>query len=161
MLLNCGVGEDSGESLGDCKEIKSHNPKVDQPWIFTGRTDAEAKASTLWPPDAKNQLTRKDSHAGKDWRQEGKGMTENEMVGWYYQLSGHEFEQAPGDSEGQRSLVRCSPWGHKESATTERLKNNSNKAAHCCILDTHLSHPKKRWQHLVPPTDGKTVSPVH
>ena len=88
-------------------------------------------------------------------------MTENEMVGWYYQLSGHEFEQAPGDSEGQRSLVRCSPWGHKESATTERLKNNSNKAAHCCILDTHLSHPKKRWQHLVPPTDGKTVSPVH
>ena len=85
MLLNCGVGEDSWETL-DSKEIKPVNPKSfliipDQPWIFIGRTDAEAEAPILWPPDFKNQLIGKDPEAGKDWGQEKKGMTEDEMVG--------------------------------------------------------------------------------
>ena len=83
-------------------------------------TDAEAEAPILWPPDMKSWLIRKDPDAGKDWRQE-KGMTEDEMVGWHYWLNGHEFKQALGIGEGQRSLACCSPWGHKESDTTEWL----------------------------------------
>ena len=94
------------------KEIKPVNPKGNQFWIFIGRTDAEAKAPVVWPPDAKSQLFRKGPGAGKDWGQE-KEMTE--MVGWHHWLDGHEFEQAPGDEEGQGSLVCCSPWGRKES----------------------------------------------
>ena len=93
------IGEDSWESLGS-KEIKPVNPKGSQPWIFIGRTDAEGEAPILWPPDDKSQLIRKDPDAGKDWGQEEKGMTEDEMVGWLHWLNGHEFEQTPGDSEG-------------------------------------------------------------
>ena len=107
------------ESPLDRKEIKPVNPKGNQSWIFIGRTDAEAEAPILWPPDKKNGLTGKDSDAGKDWRQEEKGLTEDEMVGWHHWLNGHELEQAPGVSDGQGSLVCCSPWGHKESDTTE------------------------------------------
>ena len=107
------------ESPLDCKEIKPVSPKWNQPWIFIGRTNAVAEASILWPPDAKNCLIGKDPEAGKDWRQEEKGMTENKMVGWYHQLNGYEFEQALGDGEGQGSLGCCSPWGCKESDTTE------------------------------------------
>ena len=92
MLWNCGVGEDSWESL-DRKEIKPVNPKGNQPWIFIGRTDAEAEAPILWPPDGKSSLIREDPDAEKNWRQEEKGTTEDEMVGMYHQLSGHEFEQ--------------------------------------------------------------------
>ena len=84
----------------DCKEIKLVNPKGHQPWILTGRTDAEAEALILWSPDTKSQLTGKDPDAGKDWGQEEKRVTEDEMVGWHYWLSGHEFEQTPGDSKG-------------------------------------------------------------
>ena len=80
------------ESLLDCKEIQPVQPKGNQSWIFIGRTDAEAKALILWPPDAKSWLIRKDPDSGKDWRQEQKGMTESEMVGWHHQLNGHEFE---------------------------------------------------------------------
>ena len=80
------------------KEIKPVKPKGNQPWIFTGTTDAEAEAPMFWPPDVKNWLIRKDPDAGKDWRQDEKGMTEDEMVGWHHQLDGHEFEQAPGDT---------------------------------------------------------------
>ena len=83
--------------LLDFKEIKPVNPKGNQPWIFIGMTDAEAEASILWLPVAKNWLIRKDPDAGKDWRQEEKGTTENQMVGWHHQLNGHEFVQAPGD----------------------------------------------------------------
>ena len=115
------VLEKTLESPLDCKEIQPVNPKGNQPWIFTGRTDAEAEAPILWPPDVKNQLIRKDPDAGKDWRQEEKGITEDEMVGWYHWLSGHEFEQTSGDGEGQGSLTCCSPWGHKESDMTEQL----------------------------------------
>ena len=79
------------ESRLDCKEIQPVNPKGNQSWIFTGRTDAEAETPKLWPPDEKSWLIGKDPDAGKDWRQE-KGTTEDEMVGWHHQLSGHEFE---------------------------------------------------------------------
>ena len=88
----------------DSKEIKPVNPEGNQAWIFTGRTDAEAEAPILWPPDAKNWLTGKDPDAGKDWGQEEKGTTEEEMVRWHHQLTGHEFEQTLGDSGGQGSL---------------------------------------------------------
>jgi len=100
---------------------RSNQSILNQSWLFTGRTDAEAETPILWPPDAKNWLTGKDLHAGKDWRQEEKGITEDEMVGRHQQLDGHEFEQSPGVGDGQGSLVCCSPWGHKESDTTEWL----------------------------------------
>ena len=105
----------------DCKGIKPVNPKGNQFWIFTGSTEAEAEAPILWPPDAKNWLIGKDPDAGKDWRQKEKGMTEDEMVGWYLQFDGHEFEQVLGVSDGQGSLACCSPWGCNESGMTEWL----------------------------------------
>ena len=105
------VLEETLESPLDCKENKPVNPKGNQTWIFTGRTDAEAEASILWLPDSKNWVIGIDSDAGKDWGQEEKGMTEDEMVGGHHWLNGHEFEQTLGDNEGQGSLVCCSPWG--------------------------------------------------
>ena len=105
----------------DWKEIKPVNPKGNQSWIFIGRTDTETEAPILWPPNAKNWLNGKDPEAGKDWSQEEKGMTEEEMVGWHHQLDGHEFEQALGVGDRQGGLACCSPWGHKESDMTERL----------------------------------------
>ena len=111
------------ESPLDCKEIKLVNPKGNQPWIFIGRTDAEAEAPILWPHDAKSPLTGKDPDAEKDWGQGEKGAREGEMVGWHHRLNGHKFEQTPGDGEGQGSLVCCSSWGHKESDTTEQLNS--------------------------------------
>ena len=113
--------EQALQSPLDSKEIKTVNPKGNQSWIFTGRTDAEAEPPIVWPPDAKNWLIWKDSDAGKDWRREKKGMTEDEMVGWHHRLNGHEFEQALGTGEGQGSLAGCSSWGHKELDTTEWL----------------------------------------
>ena len=106
------VLEKTLESPLDSKEIQLVHPKGNQFWIFIGRTDAESEVPILWPPAAKKWLIGKDPDAGKDWRQEEKGMTEDEMVGWYHQLNGHEFEQAPGVGDGQGSLVCCSPWGH-------------------------------------------------
>ena len=117
------VLEKTLESPLDCKEIKPVNPKGNQSWIFIGRTDAEAEALILWPPDAKSWLIWKDPDAGKDWRWE-KVMTEVKMVGWHHWLDGHEFEQALGDGDGQGSLACCSPWGRKESDTTEWLNYN-------------------------------------
>ena len=102
------------------KEIKLVNPKGNQPWIFIGRTDTEAEAPILWPPDVKE-----DPDAEKDQGREEKGITEEEMVGWNHWLNGHEFEQALGDSEGQGSLVCCSLWGCKELDTTEWLNTNT------------------------------------
>ena len=103
----------------DCKEIKLVNPKGNQPWIFTGRTDAEAEAPRLWswPSYEKNWLTGKDPDAGKDWGQEEKGMTKDEMFGWHHWLNGYEFEPTLGDSEGQGRPACCSPWGRKELDT--------------------------------------------
>ena len=90
-----------------------------QPWLFIGRTDAEGEAPILWPPDAKNWHIGKALDAGKDWRQEEKGTTDDEMVGWHHWFKGHEFEQTLEDGEGQGSLECCSPWGRKESDMTE------------------------------------------
>ena len=95
--------------------------------MFIRRTDAEAEAPILWPPDAKNWLTGKDPDARKDWRQEEKGTTEDEMVGWYHWLDGHEFEQAPGVGDGQGSLACCSPQDWKDLDTTEWLNCECSK----------------------------------
>ena len=122
-LFRIVVLEKTLESPLDSKEIKPINPIGNQSWIFIGRTDAEAPTS--WPPDAKNWLIVKDPDAGKDWRQE-KGTTEDEKVEWHHWFDGHEFEQALGVGDGQGVLVCCSPWGCKESDTTEQLKNNNN-----------------------------------
>ena len=81
------------------KEIKTVNPEWNKPWEFIGKTAVEAETPILWPPDVKSQLTGEGSDAGKDWRQEEKEVTEDEMVGWHHQLNGHEFKQTPGDSE--------------------------------------------------------------
>ena len=99
----------------------SVNPKGHQSWIFIGRADAEAEAPILWPSDVKNWLFGKDPDARRDWRQAGKGMTVDKMVEWHHWLDGHEFEQAQGFGVGRGSLACCSPWGHKESDTTDRL----------------------------------------
>ena len=115
------VLEKTLESPLDCKEIQPVHPKGNQSWIFTGRTDAEAETPILWSPDVKNWLIWKDPDAGKDWRQEEKGMTEDEMVGWHHRLNGHEFEQALGVGDGQGSLECCSPWGRKELDITGLL----------------------------------------
>ena len=102
----------------ESKEIKPVNPKQYQPWIFIGRNDTEAEAPKYWLPDAKGTLMGKDPDAGKDWGQEEKGVTEDEMIGWHYKLNGLEFEQILGDSGGLGSMVCCSPRGHKESDMT-------------------------------------------
>ena len=106
------------ESPLDCKEIQPVNPKGSQSWIFVERTDAEGEAPVLWPPDAKNWLIGKDPDAGKDWRQEEKGMTEDEMVGWHHRLDGHEFEQTPGD-DAVHGIAKSSIW--LSSSTTQLL----------------------------------------
>ena len=104
-----------------CKKIQPVHHKGNQSWIFIGRTDGETETPILWPPDAKNRLTAKDPDAGKDWRHEEKGTTEDEMAGRHHRLNGHEFEQAPGVVDGQGGLVCYDSWGRKESETTERL----------------------------------------
>ena len=115
------VLEKTLESPLDYKEIQPVHPEGNQSWIFIGRTDVEAETPLLWPPDAKSWLTWKDLDAGKDWRPEEKGTIKDEMVGWHHQLNGHEFEWILGVGDGQGGLVCCSPWGPKESVTTERL----------------------------------------
>ena len=112
------VLEKTLESPLESKEIKLVNPKGNQSWIFIGRTDAEAEAPILWPPDAKSWLIEKNPGAGENWGQEEKGATEDEMVGWHHWLNGHEFELIQGDSDGQRSLACYTPWGHKDFDTT-------------------------------------------
>ena len=114
------------ESPLDCKEIKQAHLKGNQSWIFIGRTNVEAETPILWPPNAKDWLIGKDPDTGKNWRQEEKGMTEDEMAGWHHWLNGHKFEQSLGVGDGQESLVCCSPWGHKESDTTEWLNRTEN-----------------------------------
>ena len=109
------------ESPLDCKEIQPVHPKGNQSWPFIGRTDTEAEAPILWPPDAKSQLTGKDPDAGKDWRQEEKGTTEDEMVGWQHRLDGCEFGWTPGVVDGQGGLACCDSWSRKESDMTEQL----------------------------------------
>ena len=105
----------------DCKDIQPVHPKVNQSQVFIGRTDAESETPILWPPDAKNWLIGTDPDTGKDWRQEEKATTEDELIEWYYRLDIHEFWVSSGVGDGQGSLVCCSPWGHKVSDMTERL----------------------------------------
>ena len=112
------VLEKTLDSPLDSKDIQPVHPKGDQSWVFIGRTDVEAETPMLWSPDAKSWLIKKESDAGKDWRQEEKGMTEDEMVGWHHWLDGQEFEQV---GDGQGSLACSNPWGRKESDSTERL----------------------------------------
>ena len=107
--LNCGVGENSFESPLDCKEIKPVNCKGNQSWIFIGRTDAAGEAPIFWPPDAKGWLIGKDPDIGKDGRQKERRMTEDEMFGQHHRLNWHEFQQAPGDGNGQGSLTCWNP----------------------------------------------------
>ena len=131
------------ESPLDCKETNSVNPKGNQSWIFIGRIDAEAEAPILWLADAKGQLTREDYDVGKDIWQEEKGTTEDEMVGRHHWLNGHEFEQAPGDGEGQASLAYCSPWSSKELDMTKQLNANN------CAIEaaaTGIRHHPCGWK---------------
>ena len=103
------------------RRLKPVSPKENQSWLFIGNTDAAAEAPILWPLDEKGWLIRKDPDARKDWKQEKKGMTEDEMVGRHHRLNEHKFEQASGVGDGQGSLTCCSPWGHKDSDRTEQL----------------------------------------
>ena len=128
--------------LVPCKKIKPVNPKGNQPRIFIGTTDAEAPV--VWPRDTKSRLIKKDPDAGKDWRQEGKGMTNNKMVGWHHQLTGHEFEQALGNDEGQGSLVCCFMRSQrvKHNQVTEKQQSGRNLAWSKWV------HLATRWREL-------------
>ena len=125
------------ESPLGCKEIKPVNLKGNQSWTFIRRIDAEAEAPRLWPPDVKCWFTGKDPDTGKDWRQEEKGMTEGEMVGWHHQLNGYEFEQAPGYGEGPGSLEYCSPWDCKEPDT---IKEQQQQNEWIYLIPQQLNH---------------------
>ena len=133
------------ESALDSKKIKPVHPKGNQSWIFIGRTDAEAPI--LWPPDVKNWFIRKDPDAGKDWKQEEKGTTEDEMVGWHHRLDGYEFEQDPGIGDGHGSLACCSPWGCKSQTWltdwTELNWIESRKEQWKKPLEARLKEPEK------------------
>ena len=142
MLLNCGVGEDSWESL-DCKEIQSVHSEGDQPWDFFGKNDAKAETPGLWPPHVKSWLIGKDSDAGRDWGQEERGTTEDEMAGWHHWLNGHGSEWTPGDGDGQGGLACCNSWGRKESDTTERLNWIELSTSTFSLL-------LYRWMHQLP-----------
>ena len=115
------VLEKTLESPLDCEEIQPVHPKGDQSWVFTGRTDVEAETPILWPPDVKSLLICKDPDAVKDWGQEEKGTTEDEMVGWHHWLDGHGFGWTPEVGDGLEGLACCGSRGRKESDTTERL----------------------------------------
>ena len=114
------------ESPLDCKKIQPVHPKGDQSRVFFGRTDVEAETPILWPPHVKSWLIGKDPDAGKDWVQEEKGMTEDEMAGWHHRFNGHGFGWTPGAGDRQGGLVCYSSWGRKESDTTEQLNWTEN-----------------------------------
>ena len=130
----------------DSKKIKPVNSKENQPWIFIGRTDAEAEAPILWPPDVKSWLIGKNSYAGKDWGQEEKGVIEDEMVGWHHWLNGHEFEQTLRDSERQGSLARSCSWGHEESDTTWWMNNKAFLVSY--IMELHGLEKELGWKQI-------------
>ena len=135
------VLEKTLESSFDSKVIQPVHPKGNQSWIFIGRTDVEAVASILWPPDAKSWLIGKDPDAGKDWKLE-KGTTEDEMGEWYHWLNGHELEHTLGDGDGRGGLACCSPWGHKEVDTIEWLNLTA-------LFDVWLPQPLRSWSSLL------------
>ena len=139
------------ESSLDCKEIKPVNPKGNQPWIFIGRTNPEAEAPILWPPDAKSRIIGKDPDAGKDWGQEEKGMTEDEMVGWHHWLNEHAFEQTPEGSRGERSLTCCSPWvcRVRHDLVTKEQQQQAYTESHPLLGLTQYQAPGKRDKYLI------------
>ena len=156
MLLHCGVGEDSWESLGLQGDPTSPFwRRLEFPfWNFFGRNDVEAETPVLWPPHVKSWLIGKDSDAGRDWGQEQKGTTEDEMAGWHHWLDGHESEWTPGAGDGQGDLACCNSWGHKESDMTEWLnwtegniscKDGQNKGQKW-YGPNRAEDIKKRWQ---------------
>ena len=138
MLLNCGVGEDSWEPLG--LQGDPTNPKGDQSWVFIGWTDAEAETPILWPHHVNSRLIGKDPDAGRDWGQEEKGMTEDEMAGWHHWLDGHGFGWSLGVGDGQGGLACCNSWGHKESDTTEQLNLTE--------LNWHKNRHMDQWNRI-------------
>ena len=165
------VLEKTLESPLDCKEIKPVNPTGNQPWLFIGRTDAEAEAEApiLWPPDAKSRLIGKDPDAGKGWGKK-KGTTEDEMVGWHHWLNGHGSEPTRGDSEGQGGQACWRSWGRQESDTNEDW---TTEQPHPYFLQQptfvdhtsiHYSDTPKPWEsswipfHFLPP---QIQSPSH
>jgi len=151
------------ESPLDCKEIQPVHPKGDQSWVFFGRNDAKAETPVLWPPDAKSWLIGKDPDAGKDWGQEEKRTTEDEMAGWHHQLNRHGFGWTPGVGDGQGGLVCCSSWGCKESDMTEwlnwterRLHRKSTPTFNCLVCGWHLYFPQ-RLLVILPHPEAKSL----
>ena len=140
------VLEKTLESPLDCKEIQPVHSKGDQSWDFFGRNDVEAETPILWPPDVKNWLIWKDPNAGRDWGQEEKGTTEDEIAGWHHRLDAHEFGWTPGFGDGHGGLVCCNSWSRKELHMTERLKwTELNISMYVCTtasLSIHL------WMHI-------------
>ena len=132
----------------DCKKVQPVHPKGDQSWVFIGRKDAKAETPVLWPPHAKSWLIGKDPDARRNWGQEEKGMTEDEMAGWHHQLNGHEFEWTSGVGDGQGGLAYCDSWGRKELDTTERLnwtelKTQGYHTVPLMSLNFHDKHKSK------------------
>ena len=151
------VLEKTLESPLDCKEIQPVHSEWDQPWDFFGKNDAKAESPVLWPPHAKSWLTGKDPDAGKDWRREKKGMTENEMVGWHHWLNGCESEWTPGDGDEQGGLACCDSWGRKESDTTERLnwiKTDRIGCYNACVVASFVVIPELLIERTSPPTQA-------
>ena len=153
------VLEKTVENHLDCKEIKPANPKGNQSWVFIGRTDAEAETSILFPLDGKNWLAGKDPDAGKDWKQEEKGIADDEMVGSHHWLDGHEFEQTLEDGKEQGSLSCCSLWGHKESDRHDWVNNKSSIRGFTggaggkeptCQCRRHKRHGFNPWVRKIP-----------
>ena len=135
------VLEKTLESPLACKEIQPVPPKGDQSWVFFGRTDAKAETPILWPPDVKSWLIGKDPDAGRDWGQEDKGTTENEMAGWHHWLYGRESEWTPGVGDGQGGMACCDSWGRKEADTTEWLNWTETKSDSRSVVSNSL------WPH--------------
>ena len=135
------VLEKTLESPLDCKEIQPVYPKGDQFWVFIGRTDVEAETLILWPPDGKSWLIWKDPDAGKDWGQEKKGTTEDEMVRWHHRLNGHRFGWTLEAGDGQGGLACYGSWGHKESDTNEQLNWLTDSFIHYILHITHIHLP--------------------
>ena len=169
--LQTVVLEKTLESPLDSKEIKPVNPKGNQHWVFIERTDADTEASILWPPDAKGRLIGKALDAGKDWGQEEKGVTENEMIGWHHWLNGLESEKTSEDSEGQGSLASCNLWVHKESDMTEWLDNNKTNNENRgpsvvkhwrCSFSSHLGLTTYvgNWEWNVSTSWGRSINPM-
>ena len=132
----------------DCKEIQPVHSEGDQPWDFFGRTGAKAETPILWPPHVKSWLIGKNSDAGRDWGQEEKGTTEDEMAGWHHWLNGHEFGWTPGVGDGQGDLACCSAWGCKESDMTELLNWTELKANHFHWKRT-VTFPAKHFHWII------------